>query len=324
MRYCDKDLDIEVNSPASQISYIIILVLFAPIRFFGEMGKRLLLLGEYTKMLLNLCLIMNACLIFLSVINSYCITKIFNIFHGTLNLVSLGVCFVFNVLLNVYCRFSYNVNLDNLDNLEKEEKLSDIEKMHNQYVVNLSKSESNGPFKKDVDVSNNKAAEKFLEDYKEEKGSDNETLEEKISNGKMDGQSKEDLFDLTHELKKSMVSPVYKHDREESDKIMLEKLREKLAGRCEAEDDDRLFDEYMSHTDDKEWQVAHGMDPETYDMLHTIPDTESDDDLDPNDEVMEEIVERKIEEARAMCRGEFNPNSIEAQMMMQDLDDEDL
>ena len=48
------------------------------------------------------------------------------------------------------------------------------------------------------------------------------------------------------------------------------------------------------------------------------------DDLRSDDEVMEEIVERKIEEARAMCRGEFNPNSIEAQMMMQDLDDEDL
>lgn len=320
MRYCDKDLNVEITSPASQISYIIILILFAPIRFFSEMGKRLLLLGEYTRLLLNLCLLLNASLIFISILNSYCITKIFNIWHGTLNLVALLISFVFNLLLNIFCRLNYNVNLDNLGNLSKEDKLSTIDKIHSQYKVNLHKEVSDTPFKKNAECRNNKAAEKFLEDYKT--GNREETLEEKIKSGKMDAQSKEDVMSLSHELKKTLVSPVYKYEKEEADKIMFDGLREKLVGRVSERDDEARLMYMLAHATDKEYQAADGFSPEAYDRFMNNQDLESDLELDPNDEVMEAIAERKIEEARAMCRGEFDPNSIEAQLMMQDLDED--
>lgn len=235
MRYCKNDFSRKMNNPFQTAVSIIILIVFAPIRFFSETSKKVIFLGEYMQKCLIYTIIL--CTVYMSINSLYglFVTGRIYLTGGSTPIVSMIVSISLAIFIYLlFNKFSYNIDLDSLDDLDKNRAIEiikeiqtpDSEKPYRGPLVDDEGTVISDP----TSFNGNKNIPPEFKPKKREtpipKGS---TITEEISRNDLSMDFSE-LNKLIESSPKTEIDPLYKNESMEVKEEMIDELKGRIFG----------------------------------------------------------------------------------------------
>lgn len=231
MRYCNYDVNKERHNASENMVANVIALIFAPMRLFGEMSKKIIFLGDYARRCLLYCIFGETGFLIINGVYQVAIEKKVNLFSQDVPLLAMFIAVLISVgLYFLFDKFSIDVDLDNLDIDEKEKAISQIEQEHSESSKVFVDSE--GTIIDDI--------ENYDGGYKEKKEEStnlsNGTVVEDVENGDIDIEdiTTDEIFASTD---KKHIDPVYRHSDEESYNAKFNELVSRFSGRNDPKKD---------------------------------------------------------------------------------------
>lgn len=234
MKYSNKELKREVKTPVDSVVHIIVLIIYAPIRFLSEMGKKIIFLGEYGKICLLGTIILLTALLGINVLYGLIVSKVILFKSGYMSVFSFVVAIAVAIgAYLLYCRFYFDIDFDELDVIETNRTIDEIAKAHEEDEQPKTVVDSEGTI---VDNPNEFQGDTFepeelpRQTILPKKKNEGRTLAEIFDSefNIMDESSIEEVLSTTP---KTQIDPLYMHEKNEGVDLMFKELLKGMNGR---------------------------------------------------------------------------------------------
>lgn len=270
MRYCSYDVNKERHNASENMVANVIALIFAPIRLFGEMSKKIIFLGDYARHCLLYCIFGETAFLLTNGVYQIVIEKRINFYKEGVSLLSMFIAVMISVgLYFLFTKFSIDVDLDNLDIDEKEKAISQIEKEHSESSKVFVDDE--GTIINDIENYDGSYKEKEKESTNLSEG----TVVEDVENGDIDIEdiTTDEIFASTD---KEHIDPVYRHSDEESYNAKLNELMSRFAGRNDPKKDIEEKKFIVERINVKSFCEKTGLEQNDFDSKVNLSDEEED------------------------------------------------
>lgn len=139
MRYSEKKYNKKTSNPIQFIIFTVFIILTSPIRFFSEIAKKIIFMGEYGEKVFKVSIGVSGGSTLLLVIHDIFLYRGICLYGKVITVTSFFFCTVILIGLNVvYKKYKVNVNLTDTD--EEDENIQSVEKKGKDKVVDSKPS----------------------------------------------------------------------------------------------------------------------------------------------------------------------------------------
>lgn len=232
MKYSNKELKREVKTPVDSVVHIIVLIIYAPIRFLSEMGKKIIFLGEYGKICLLGTIILLTALLGINVLYGLLISKVVLVKSGYMSVFSFVVAIALAIgAYLLYCKFYYDIDFDELDVIETDRTIDNIAKAHEDEPSKpVVDSEGTIVDKPEEFEGATFVPEELPKQTIPPKPKENKTLAE-IFDSEFDIMDESSIEEILNSTPKTQIDPLYVHEKNEGVDLMLKELLQGMNGR---------------------------------------------------------------------------------------------